>query len=306
MKTLRIGVSCGWYENYWGTDWFAAKQYGGSEHIAVELACALAAQGHRVTVRLPYEHADMVHRGVRWIARSAASESFDLLFCMDDHERRDIGAASALVVCRSDPPPTTDFDSLIFLSKHHAKFLGFPGSPAVGGGVELSLYKHALRRTPGLVICTSSPDRCRAAFEIGPFFRKFVFTYKPVVGLPKTKQVTREELVRLQKTAKALIYPLDPVRPSDFFSMAVLEAMAAGTPVVLSDADSMPELWADAAIMMPLPIRVRRWVDEVDGLLLNPTLWARHSEMGRSLAKEYDWGLVAGRYLAAAGKGGSS
>lgn len=303
MKPLRVGVSCGWLENYWGTDWFTAKQYGGSEHIAVELACALAAQGHRVTVRLPYEHAEMVHRGVRWIPRSAPSESFDLLFCMDDHARRDRGGATALVVCRSDPPPTTDFDSLIFLSKHHAKFLGYPDHPAVGGGVDLSLYKHAQKRVPGMVICTSSPDRCMAAFEIGPFFQKFVFTYKPVPGLPKTKQVTREELVQLQMTAKAMIYPLDPRRPSDFFSMAVLESMAAGTPVVLSNADSMPELWAEAAVMMPLPIRVPHWVNTVDDLIGNKSRWNRHSLLGKALAEQYDWPKVASRYLKAAGMG---
>lgn len=296
---MKIGFSCGWLENYWG-DWFAAKQYGGSEHIVVEVAVALAAQGHQVTVRLPYERPEMVHRGVRWVALSAPSEHFDLLFCMDDHNRRDLGDRTALVVCRSDPPPTTDFHQLIFLSKHHAKFCGHPDRPAVGGGVDLSLYRSALRRDRGHIICTSSPDRCRAAFDILPFFPKHTFTYKPVAGLPPTKQVAREELVTLQKKAAALIYPLDPVRPSDFFSMAVLEAMAAGTPVVVSDADSMPELWADAAIMIPRPVRVREWVDKVDNLIVNKPLWNTHSALGKTLAEQYDWPIVARRYLAAA------
>ena len=296
---MKVGISCGWTECYWG-DWFTAKQYGGSEHIAVEVAVALAAQGHQVTVRLPYERPAMDHRGVRWVPLSAPAAHFDLLFCMDDHQRRDSGDRSALVVCRSDPPPTTDFDQLIFLSKHHADFLGHPGRPAVGGGVDISAYRSALRRTKGLVICTSSPDRCRAAFEILPFFPKSTFTYKPVAGLPPTKQVSREELVVIQKKAMALIYPLDPSRPSDFFSMAVLEAMAAGTPVVVSDADSMPELWAEAAIMIPRPIRAREWVDQVDYLLQNRTLWMRHSLLGKALAEQYDWARVARRYVQAA------
>lgn len=297
---MKIGFSCGWLENYWGTDWFTAKQYGGSEHIAVEVAAALAAQGHRVTVRLPYERDEMVYRGVRWVARSAQPEHFDLLFCMDDHQRRDHGDRTALVVCRSDPPPTTDFDQLIFLSKHHAAFCGHPDRPAVGGGVDISAYRSALRRDRGHVICTSSPDRCRAAFEILPFFRKSTFTYKPVAGLPPTKQVSRDDLVVLQKKAMALIYPLDPVRPSDFFSMAVLEAMAAGTPVVVSDADSMPELWAEAAITIPRPVRIREWVDRVEYLMQNRTLWMRHSILGKALAERYDWAHVARRYVTAA------
>ena len=297
---MRIGLSCGWLENYWG-DWFTAKQYGGSEHIAIELAAELAAQGHEVTVRFPYEHGEMVARGVRWIPLSAESQRYDLLFCFDDFARRDHGERVALVACRSDPPPEQNFDQMIFLSRHHARLMGYPECPSVGGGLNLRDYRHALRRAPGLVICTTSPDRCRAAFDIGACFCKFVFSYKPVPGLPPTKPVTREELVRLQKRAQALIYPLDPRRPSDFFSMAVLESMAAGTPVIVSAADSMPDLWAEAALTIPLPVRISKWVETVEDLLARKTLWSRYSALGRALAQRYDWSAVARRYLAAAG-----
>ena len=82
--------------------------------------------------------------------------------------------------------------------------------------------------------------------------------------------------------------------------MAVLESMAAGTPVVLSDADSMPELWAEAAVMLPRPIRTSVWVETVDRLLATRPLWNKHSEAGRKLAEFYDWPKVAQRYLEAA------
>ena len=189
---------------------------------------------------------------------------------------------------------------MIFLSKHHASLLGHSGRPAVGGGVDTSAYRSSLRRDRGHVICTSSPDRCRAAFDILPFFSKHTFTYKPVAGLPVTKQVSREELVVLQKKAQVLIYPLDPVRPSDFFSMAVLESLAAGTPVVVSDADSMTELWSDVATVIPRPINVREWVGQIDNLIGNKPLWMKYSLLGKALADRYDWTHVARRYVEAA------
>ena len=297
----RIVFSTGYRENYWGTNWFTAKQIGGSENMVVQLATSMAAQGHEVIVRLPYRSDTLTHRGVYWVGQENDPLKGDVLFCFDDFDRRDTATRTVLVACRSDPPPMTNFDEMIFLSRHHAKLMGHPDRPSIGGGVHLSDYKSGMRRTPGLVICTSSPDRCMAAFEIGPFFKKFVFTYKPVQGLPPTKQVTREELITLQKQAKALIYPLDPSRPSDFFSMAVLEALAAGTPVVVSDADSMPELWGDTATVLSRPIRVSKWVEVVDDLIANTVKWKRMSEQAKKKAADYDWAVVARKYLKVAG-----
>jgi glycosyltransferase involved in cell wall biosynthesis len=73
--------------------------------------------------------------------------------------------------------------------------------------------------------------------------------------------------------------------------------MAAGTPVVVSDADSMAELWSDAAIVLPRPINLSEWYLAVDELLNNMVLWKKHSLRGRHLAKQYDWRAVARRYL---------
>jgi glycosyltransferase involved in cell wall biosynthesis len=82
--------------------------------------------------------------------------------------------------------------------------------------------------------------------------------------------------------------------------MAVLEAMAAGTPVVVSDADSMPELWSDAAIVLKRPIDLGEWYETVSEVLDNPVTWKKHSIRGRRLALKYDWPTVALRYLEAA------
>ena len=301
-RKLRIGFSTGYGDfNYWGTDWFNAKQIGGSEHLLTEVACELARQGHEVSVRLPYPSHALAHRGVLWLGQEAEAQRYDLLFCFDDHARRDRADRTALVVCRSDPPPTTNFDELLFLSAHHARFLGHAGRPHVGGGVNLADYEGEVKRTKGLVLCTSSPDRCQAAFQIGAAFPRFVFTYKPVPGLPPTRQVSRADLVKLQREAQVLIYPYDPRRESDFFSMAILEAMAAGTPCVIADGESHVELWGDAAVVLPRPVRLAEWVETVEDILGESRRWKRLSEAGRACARGYAWDVVARKYLTAAG-----
>lgn len=290
---MNLGLSTGYTEGYWGA-WPWTKMYGGSERIVVEVASALASQGHSVTVRLPYQTDERAFRGVRWIGVDAPQQRYDVLFCADDFARRDSGTRTALVACRSDPPPHMDFDQLIFLSRHHAELMGHPDRPYVGGGVDLADYAESMPRVPNRVICTSSPDRCPRASAIGRTF-DFVHTYRPVGDIGR--ELDRAGLIEIQKSAQVHIYPLDPIRPSDFFSMAVLESHAAGTPVVVSDADSMRELWGDSAIVLPRPIRLSEWVMTVEDLMADRQLWDHHSRLGRLKARDLTWDKQAQRYL---------
>jgi hypothetical protein len=297
---MKIGFSTGYREDYW-KGWPWVPMMGGSEHIVVQLANQFA-KDHEVTVRLPTPRPSwplsaslVTWNDVRWIGDDAKAEQYDILFAFDDFDVKDKADRIALVACRSDPPPHTHFDQMIFLSAHHAATMGHPGRPHVGGGVNLADYKETKPRLPRRVICCSSPDRCAKAPVIGRGF-DFVHSYKPVPGF-QTTQFDRAGLIDLQQTAQVMIYPLDPSRPSDFFSMAVLEAMAAGTPVVVSDADSMPELWGGAAIVLPRPIRLSQWHEWTEHLIGDRVGWAIQSDRGRKLAARYDWSLVAQRYL---------
>jgi len=84
--------------------------------------------------------------------------------------------------------------------------------------------------------------------------------------------------------------------------MATLEAMAAGTPAVVSDADSMPELWDGAAVVLPRPIDLAEWDETVSDLLDNKRRWHKQSRLGQLRAADYDWPKVAARYMAEAMK----
>ena len=292
---MRIGIETGYLEDFW-KGWPWTPMCGGSEHLVVELAKEFAALGHTVTVRLPRDQDERVWENIRWLSHSARGESYDVLFSFDGFDLRGKGDKSILVACRSDPPVHTNFDRMVFLSRHHARLMGHPDSPSIGGGVRLSDYP-LTKRVAGRVLCTSSPDRCSMAFPIGEMFPGFIATYRPVPGLPKTRELSRADLIQLQRTAMVTMYPLDPVRPSDFFSMAVCESLAAGTPVVVSDADSMKELWGGCTVMIPRPIHIAEWVEAIERLLYDKKHWASYSLLGRAVAQQHSWPVVAKRYL---------
>lgn len=261
--------------------------------MVVELATEMATMGHEVTVRLPYKLPYPTQwRGVKWVDEEV---EYDIAFRFDDYAHG--SKSDILVACRSDPPAHERFRKMVFLSRTHAEHCGYAGAEYIGGGVRLRDYPTPLswnQRIPRRVLFTSSLDRAPSAVIIGKAF-DFVTTYRG------QREVERDELIRLQRLAKVLIHPCEPVRPSEFFCMSVLEALAAGTPVIASDADALKELWGRAAITLPLPIRYREWMDTIEYLLYDIPRWENLSSVGREVAKEYDWSLVARKYLEVAG-----
>lgn len=287
---MNIVFSSGWTECFW-ENWPWSKQYGGSEKMLVEVACEMAAAGHTVTVRLPYEREAVDFRGVHWVGLPHPSLRSDVLFCFDDYERRDSGSRTLLVATRSDPPRHADFDELIFLSRTHARLMGHASRPAIGGGVRLSEYAEALARIPNRVIYTSSPDRGgHHAAVIGKDY-DYVATYRGM------NELDHDALVRLQKSAMVQIHPYDSPRESEFFCMSALEALAAGTPTILSNGPALEELWGEAAIILPRPIDYGQWSEVISELLDDKATWAEFSGAGKRLAQQYDWPLVAQKYL---------
>ena len=290
---MKLGFSTGYQEEYWA-GWPWCEQYGGTENMLIETAVVFAAQGHEVWVRLPRKISERTWRGVHWVSDDFASLRFDILFAYDDFAVRDHAGKTILVACRSDPPQHKNFDDIVFFSMYQARLLGCPEAKAVGGGVDLEPYRTPIPRIPRRVISTSSPDRCPAATAIGSSF-DFIQTYKPVGGVGT--QYSREALVNIQKSAMVQAYPLDPVRPSDFFSMSVLEAMAAGTPVIVSDADCMPEVWGDTAWVLPRPVDLAVWSEAIERLLTDRALWKKYSLAGKQKARELKWEKQAAKFL---------
>lgn len=148
-----------------------------------------------------------------------------------------------------------------------------------------------MRRVPRRVIYTSSPDRGGHHAEIVGRGFDFVATYRG------RNELGRRELRELQQTAMVQAHPCDPVRPSEFFCMSILEAMAAGTPCVVSDADCLPEVWGDTAVVLPRPVDYAEWSEVLEWLIDDEPEWRRMSEAGRRKAAGYDWPIVAAKYM---------
>jgi len=107
------------------------------------------------------------------------------------------------------------------------------------------------------------------------------------------------------------------------FGLPVLEAMAAGTPVLVSDRASLPEVWGPEPAGSPRlvvdPSRPDQAADLLERLLADPDLRRRCVEHGLARVRDFSWektarrtwgawatslrGGVAGSYLASAPRG---
>ncbi len=94
------------------------------------------------------------------------------------------------------------------------------------------------------------------------------------------------------KTAAAFVFP----SLYEGFGLPPLEAMACGTPVVTSNASSLPEVAGDAAVLVN-PENVFDIAAGIREVLTNQALRAELIERGRRRAREFSWERTACRVL---------
>jgi glycosyltransferase involved in cell wall biosynthesis len=81
------------------------------------------------------------------------------------------------------------------------------------------------------------------------------------------------------------------------FGLPVLEAMAAGTPVVCSNSTSLPEVAGDAALLID-PQDVQAFADAIKAVLTASTLRASLIQRGLARSREFTWERTARQTLA--------
>jgi glycosyltransferase involved in cell wall biosynthesis len=103
-----------------------------------------------------------------------------------------------------------------------------------------------------------------------------------------TGYVSTEDLLALYNAARVLVYP----SLYEGFGLPVLEAMACGTPVICSDATSLPEVAGDAALLID-PHREDELARAIQGVVLDASLAESLSTRGLRRAREFSWKRTA-------------
>lgn len=108
------------------------------------------------------------------------------------------------------------------------------------------------------------------------------------------------ELAKELMKADLSLYPCDPVRPTEGFGVAVMEACASGAVPVITDADAFGEVYAESGARMIPRGNSRRWTDEfleaTLSLMAAPSEILQRREAVMKFAKDYDWQIVAGQW----------
>jgi glycosyltransferase involved in cell wall biosynthesis len=101
-------------------------------------------------------------------------------------------------------------------------------------------------------------------------------------------RVSDAELDALYRAARLFVFP----SLSEGFGLPVLEAMARGTPVICSDAGSLPEIVGDAAVRAS-PFDVDAWRASLARLWANPTERATLAQRGLARVQQFSWHTAA-------------
>jgi glycosyltransferase involved in cell wall biosynthesis len=101
-------------------------------------------------------------------------------------------------------------------------------------------------------------------------------------------RIREEDLPAVYSLAELFAFP----SLVEGFGMPVLEAMACGTPVLASNASSVPEVAGDAAISFD-PLNRQQLASEMERLLRDPSLQADLSQRGLERVAAFTWDRVA-------------
>ncbi len=101
-------------------------------------------------------------------------------------------------------------------------------------------------------------------------------------------QVEDEELVYFYRVADVFVFP----SLAEGFGLPILESLACGTPIVCSNAWSLPEVGGDAAIFVE-PSDVNGYVEAIDRILVDEDFREDLIQRGIKHAKQFTWQTAA-------------
>lgn len=159
----------------------------------------------------------------------------------------------------------------------------FPGAPTRRKNLDLVLQ--AMAEAPA-----ASPLRRARLAITGASAADFPNHLERIKSLGLEKRVEwrgkvpAETLPDLFSSADLLVYP----SLHEGFGFPALEAMAAGTPVLASNAACLPEVLGDGALMVD-PTDVHAFIKAADAILERPDVRSNLVEKGRARAARFTW-----------------
>lgn len=124
-------------------------------------------------------------------------------------------------------------------------------------------------------------------------FRQMVSDFGLKEDVIFTGYVPPQELNSLLRKAEVFIFP----SLCEGFGMSVIEAMAAGLPVIASNVSSLPEV-ADKAALFVNPYDIKGMAEAIRKLLKNKGLRKRLIEKGKKNSQRFNWQKCAHQTLA--------
>jgi len=103
-----------------------------------------------------------------------------------------------------------------------------------------------------------------------------------------TGYVTDRQLAACYRCSSVFVFP----SLYEGFGLPAIEAMSHGVPIACSNAGSLPEVCADAALLFD-PLSVEAIATAVDRVLADPELRGRLSAAGLARAKDFSWTATA-------------
>lgn len=107
------------------------------------------------------------------------------------------------------------------------------------------------------------------------------------------KYVQDSDLVTLVSLARALVFP----SLHEGFGLPVLEAFAAGVPVIASSTTSLPEVAGESALLVD-PTNIEDLAEAMRLIHADDAMASRLAEQGRARAKGYTWNQTAAKTAA--------
>jgi glycosyltransferase involved in cell wall biosynthesis len=169
----------------------------------------------------------------------------------------------------------------------------FPGAPVARKNLDLVL--HCLASAPaGSATASAELDISGARAESFPAVHALIQSLGLGERVHWLGLVERPRMPQLMAGVAALVYPSF----YEGFGLPPLEAMAAGTPVIASNASCLPEVLENAAILID-PTDARGFAEALEGLLTRPELRERLVTAGRVQATKFTWERCAERTVEA-------